>query len=152
MVIIGINAFHADASAAIYVDGKLIAAIEEERFSRIKHQAGFPFKAIDFCLQTAGLRYRDVDYFAIGRDPDAEIFLNSPSVSRQHARITISAGRATIDDLGSKNGTFAGNQRVVGPTSIGDGDVIVVGSVELILRVVQAPSSTKTEAGERHLG
>ena len=48
----------------------------------------------------------------LGRDPDVEIFLDSPGVSRRHARITISAGRATIEDLGSKNGTFVGDQRV----------------------------------------
>lgn len=74
MVIVGLNAFHADASAAIYVDGKLIAASEEERFSRIKHQAGFPEKALKFCLEEAGVHFRDVDHFAIGRDPDAKFF------------------------------------------------------------------------------
>jgi carbamoyltransferase len=49
MNIIGINAFHADASAAIFVNGKMIAAIEEERFRRVKHWAGFPELAIRFC-------------------------------------------------------------------------------------------------------
>ena len=137
------------------------------RFIRTVHRFGYAFRetaarsdagppdrggSIAFRLKWMNGRITlEEGVHVIGRDPDAEIFLNSPSVSRQHARITISAGRATIDDLGSKNGTFAGNQRVVGPTSIGDGDVIVVGSVELILRVVQAPSSTKTAAGERHL-
>ena len=81
----------------------------------------------------------------IGRDPDAEIFLNSAGVSRRHARIMISAGRATIEDLGSKNGTFVGDQRVEGTGSLGDGDIIGVGSVKLTLRMVQTPSSTKTE-------
>jgi pSer/pThr/pTyr-binding forkhead associated (FHA) protein len=73
---------------------------------------------------------------------DAEIFLNSAGVSRRHARITISAGRATIEDLGSKNGTFVGNQRVDSPRSIVDGDTIGVGAVKLTLTVVQSPSST----------
>ena len=81
----------------------------------------------------------------IGRDPDAEIFLNSAGVSRRHARIGIATGRATIEDLGSKNGTFVGDQRVEGPRSLGDGDIIGVGSVKLTLRVFQTPSSTKTE-------
>jgi DNA-binding winged helix-turn-helix (wHTH) protein len=81
----------------------------------------------------------------IGRDPDAEIFLNSAGVSRHHARITISAGQATIDDLGSKNGTFVHDQRVEGTRSLRDGDIIGVGAVKLTLRMVQAPSSTKTE-------
>ena len=73
MIIIGINAYHADASAAIFVDGKMIAAIEEERFTRIKHWAGFPKQAIEFCLAEAGVQYEDVNYYAIGRDPKAKI-------------------------------------------------------------------------------
>jgi len=81
----------------------------------------------------------------IGRDPDAEIFLNSAGVSRRHARIGISAGRATIEDLASKNGTFVGDQRVEGPRSLGDGDIIGVGPVKLTLRIFQTPNSTKTE-------
>ncbi|MEO8720321.1 MAG: carbamoyltransferase C-terminal domain-containing protein [Ginsengibacter sp.] len=74
MIILGINAYHADSSAAILVDGKLIAAIEEERFRRIKHWAGFPVKAIEFCLKEAGIGYNEVSYFAIGRDPKAKLF------------------------------------------------------------------------------
>ncbi len=74
MIIAGINAFHADASAAIYVDGKLVAASEEERFSRIKHQAGFPHEALRFCLAEAGVRFRDVNHYVIGRAPDAKLF------------------------------------------------------------------------------
>lgn len=74
MIILGINAYHADASAAIFVDGKMVAAIEEERFSRIKHWAGFPQQAIEFCLKEAGVNYKDVDHFAIGRDPGAKLF------------------------------------------------------------------------------
>jgi DNA-binding winged helix-turn-helix (wHTH) protein len=81
----------------------------------------------------------------IGRDPDAEIFLNSAGVSRRHALIKIFGGRATIEDLGSKNGTFVGDQRVDGPRSLGDGDIIGVGSMKLTLRIFQTPTSTKTE-------
>jgi carbamoyltransferase len=72
MIIIGINAYHADSSAAIFVDGKLIAAIEEERFTRVKHWAGFPVKSIEFCLKEAGIQISQVDHFAIGRDPKAK--------------------------------------------------------------------------------
>jgi carbamoyltransferase len=74
MIILGINAYHADSSAAIFVDGKMIAAIEEERFRRVKHWAGFPELAIAFCLQEAGIGYDEVDYYAIGRDPKAKFF------------------------------------------------------------------------------
>lgn len=72
MIILGINAYHADSSAAIFVNGKMIAAIEEERFRRIKHWAGFPKLAIEFCLKEAGIGYEQVDFFAIGRDPKAK--------------------------------------------------------------------------------
>lgn len=74
MIILGINAWHADSSAAIFVDGKLIAAIEEERFKRVKHWAGFPQGAIEFCLKETGIGYEEVDYYAIGRDPKAKFF------------------------------------------------------------------------------
>ena len=74
MIILGINAYHADSSAAIFVNGKLIAAIEEERFKRVKHWAGFPQLAIEFCLKEAGISYKEVDHFAIGRDPKAKFF------------------------------------------------------------------------------
>jgi DNA-binding winged helix-turn-helix (wHTH) protein len=86
----------------------------------------------------------------IGRDPDAEIFLNSAGVSRHHARVRIAASRATIEDLGSKNGTFVGDQRVDGVRPLSDGDIIGVGAVKLTLRIVAAPNSTRTEPRERN--
>lgn len=73
MYILGLNAYHADSSAAIYKDGVLIAAIEEERFRRIKHWAGFPSRAIEFCLKEAGVTLEDVDHITIGRDPKAKL-------------------------------------------------------------------------------
>ncbi len=74
MYILGLNAYHADSSAAILKDGVLIAAIEEERFRRIKHWAGFPSEAIRFCLREAGITLDQVDHIAIGRDPKAKYF------------------------------------------------------------------------------
>ncbi|WP_423149069.1 carbamoyltransferase [Rubrolithibacter danxiaensis] len=71
MYILGINAYHGDASACIYKDDQLIAASEEERFRRIKHWAGFPTQAIEFCLKEAAVSITDVDYIAISRDPKA---------------------------------------------------------------------------------
>lgn len=73
MIVLGINAYHADSSAAIFVDGKMIAAIEEERFRRVKHWAGFPSMAIEFCLKEAGVTLAQVDHIAIGRDPWAKL-------------------------------------------------------------------------------
>ncbi len=74
MYILGINAYHADSSAAIFKDGELIAATEEERFRRIKHWAGFPSEAIIFCLKEAGITLKEVDYICIGRDPKAKFW------------------------------------------------------------------------------
>jgi carbamoyltransferase len=71
MYILGINAYHGDSSACLYQDGNIIAATEEERFRRIKHWAGFPTQAIEFCLKEAGISIQDVDYIAISRDPKA---------------------------------------------------------------------------------
>ncbi|MDB5440502.1 MAG: Carbamoyltransferase [Caulobacteraceae bacterium] len=68
MIILGLNAFHGDAAAAIVRDGQLIAAVEEERFRRIKHWAGFPSQAIAYCLAEAGLALGDVDYIAVNSD------------------------------------------------------------------------------------
>ena len=73
MVILGINAYHANASAAIVVDGRLVAAVEEERLNRIKYAAGFPAQAIQFCLDRVGAKLKDVDHIAVPRDPWARI-------------------------------------------------------------------------------
>jgi carbamoyltransferase len=69
--ILGLNAFHGDSAACLVVDGKLIAAAEEERFRRIKHWAGLPTMAIDYCLREGRLGWRDIDHIAINRQPGA---------------------------------------------------------------------------------
>lgn len=74
MYILGINAYHADSSAAIFKDGEMIAATEEERFTRIKHWAGFPTQAIRFCLKEAGITLAALDHITIGRDAKAKLF------------------------------------------------------------------------------
>src|SRR5271170_7612664 len=73
MIILGINAYHANAAAAIVVDGRLIAAVEEERLNRVKYSAGLPARAIQFCLDRAGVKLREVDHIAIPRDPWARL-------------------------------------------------------------------------------
>jgi len=72
-VILGINAYHADSAACLVIDGKLIAAAEEERFRRIKHWAGFPARAIEYCLRAANLRLTDVTCVAQNTDPRANL-------------------------------------------------------------------------------
>ena len=71
--ILGLNAYHGDAAAALVVDGQLVAAAEEERFNRVKHCAGFPELAAAWCLADAGLAPADLDHVAIGRDPRANL-------------------------------------------------------------------------------
>ena len=74
MYILGLNAYHGDSSACIFKDGKLIAAIEEERIRRIKHWAGFPSESIKFCLDECGISIQEVDNITISRDPSANIY------------------------------------------------------------------------------
>lgn len=71
LIILGLNAFHGDAAAAIVRDGVLVAAAEEERFRRIKHWAGFPSQAIAYCLAEAGVSLSDVDHIAVNSDGNA---------------------------------------------------------------------------------
>jgi carbamoyltransferase len=71
--ILGLNAFHGDAAACLMIDGKLVAAAEEERFRRIKHWAGFPSEAIRWCLREAGIDLHGVDHVAVNQDARANI-------------------------------------------------------------------------------
>jgi carbamoyltransferase len=67
--ILGISAYYHDSAAALVVDGHIVAAAQEERYSRVKHDAGYPARAIDFCLAEAGLAPADVDYVAFYEKP-----------------------------------------------------------------------------------
>jgi len=93
MNILGINAYHGNASAALVCDGKLIAAVEEERFNRVKYAAGFPAAAIRYCLQEAGITLADLDHVAVPRNPYARLgtklfyALRMPSFARERARV-----------------------------------------------------------------
>src|SRR6202040_3982303 len=69
MTILGRNAYHGDSAACLFINGKLVAAAEEERFRRIKHWAGLPTSAINYCLEGAGLRLEEIDHIAINRRP-----------------------------------------------------------------------------------
>ena len=84
MYILGINAYHGDAAAALVHNGKLIAAVEEERFNRIKHCAGFPEQAIRYCIEAAGVGVEDLDHIGISRDPSAHL----------HKKVLFAASRA----------------------------------------------------------
>ncbi len=71
--ILGINAFHGDAAACLVQDGQLVAAVEEERFTRIKHWAGFPQQAIRYCLAVGGVAPADLHHVALSANPKANL-------------------------------------------------------------------------------
>lgn len=80
----------------------------------------------------------------LGRDPDVDVLLNYPGVSRRHALIRISGDTVTIEDLGSKNGTFVADQLVQGTRTLTDGDIIRAGSAEVTFTVLEVQTSTET--------
>jgi carbamoyltransferase len=114
--ILGLNAYHGDAAAALLIDGELVAAAEEERFNRVKHVAGFPSLAAAWCLAEAGLKPEQLDHIAVGRDPRANIgakirrtLRHRPGVSYIRERLSNQArvgeaGDAVADALGVDRG------------------------------------------------
>ena len=72
--ILGINAYHGDSSACIFHNGKIVAAIEEERLRRVKHWAGFPIEAIKFCLKESNISITEIDHITLSRNPRANFF------------------------------------------------------------------------------
>src|SRR5262249_30954044 len=106
MIILGLNAFHADSAAAIVRDGKLIAAAEEERFRRVKHWAGFPTQAIEYCLREANVNLGDIDHVATNQDSRANflrklgyVLSNRPDPALVIARWRNRRHRAGVLDL-----------------------------------------------------
>jgi carbamoyltransferase len=106
MIILGVNAFHADSSAALVKDGVLVAAAEEERFRRVKHWAGFPSQSITYCLREAGLSLSDVDHVAVNMDDRAHrlrkvgyVLRHSPNVRLVLARLRNRSRRRRLTEL-----------------------------------------------------
>lgn len=106
MVILGLNAFHGDSSAALVRDGKLIAAAEEERFRRIKHWAGFPVHAISYCMNQAGVRLSDIEHIALNQDNRANLMrkigyflFKRPSINLVLSRLRNRRARAGVPVL-----------------------------------------------------
>jgi DNA-binding winged helix-turn-helix (wHTH) protein len=79
----------------------------------------------------------------LGRDPDATVWFDRRGVSRFHARITVTADKATIEDLGSTNGTWVNDQRISQPMPLGDGDAIRLGPIQATFRVRHAAAPTE---------
>ena len=87
MIILGINAYHGDSSACILKNGELIAAVEEERFVREKHWAGFPKNAIQYCLKEANVTLDDISHIALNRNPKANLVQKFIYLLRRRPRI-----------------------------------------------------------------
>jgi carbamoyltransferase len=106
MIILGLNAFHGDSSAALVRDGQLIAAAEEERFRRIKHWAGFPVHAISYCLSQAGVQLSDVEHVAFNQDNRANLMrkicyflIKPPNINSVLSRLRNRRARAGLPAL-----------------------------------------------------
>jgi len=80
----------------------------------------------------------------LGREGADVLALDSPTISRRHARLTLSGDTATLEDLGSKNGTYVNEVRVTSPVAVADGDVVRAGSLVFTFRLTRAGSSTQT--------
>jgi carbamoyltransferase len=106
MIILGINAHHADSSACILKNGELVAAVEEERFTRIKHWAGFPIQSIKYCLREAGVGIEAVNHIALNRDPKANLLHKAWYILRQRPSLALLKDRAknaaTVIDIKKK--------------------------------------------------
>src|SRR5438552_5746559 len=116
MYILGINAYHGDAAAAIIRDGELIAAVEEERFNRFKHCAGFPTESVRYCLQVAGIPIEAVEHVGISRDPSAHLHKKILFAATRAARQATGSGSrrrqvevATLEEEGIASNGHAGN-------------------------------------------
>lgn len=163
--------FVVDANLSVLV-GEIRRALadsaQEPRFIRTVHKVGYAFCGEASDAPAAGrapgpggtrcwLAWNDRTFVlaagenVIGRDPACGIWLDAPGVSRRHARVRLDApgGAATLDDLGSTNGTFVGEARVASPTRLGDGDLVHIGSVTLTFRAWSPERPRATERIKR---
>jgi DNA-binding winged helix-turn-helix (wHTH) protein len=130
----------------------------EPRFVRTAHRYGYAFaadvaeapSAADDPLSSCSLEWhggrvtlRQGEHL-IGRDPDMAVRIKDPSVSRRHARVRIAGDDATVEDLGSKNGTLIDGHPIASAVRLSDGDEIVVGSVRMVVRILRREPSTQT--------
>jgi DNA-binding winged helix-turn-helix (wHTH) protein len=148
------------------VVGEIRASLEDDarspRFLRTVHGVGYAFcgtASVDpaAAAPTAGerLRYRllfedrEITLRSgenlLGRVDEGVLWIDSPSVSRRHARIRVDASGATLEDLGSKNGTFCRGERISSPVRLEDGEGFRLGKVALTLRILPADAATLTD-------
>jgi len=135
----------------------------ESRFVRTVHRFGYAFsgsaqetgarlspvagrKAVHWLVRGRKRIPLEPGETILGRDPGAAVFLDDRSVSRRHARIVVSDEGATLEDLGSKNGTFVDRKKIEAPVSLADGDKLKIGAVPVTVRIFAVPESTETGA------
>jgi DNA-binding winged helix-turn-helix (wHTH) protein len=135
---------------------------QQSRFVRTVHGLGYAFsgEAIEETPARAGRGRRSAprlvseqEVFALrpgenvlGRDEDVTVRIDAPGVSRHHARIVVTEDQATLEDLGSKNGTYLRGERLKAPAVLADGDALRLGSQHLVFRSLRRAGSTLTEA------
>ena len=143
--------------------GEVRAALGDDprkpRFVRTVHGFGYAFRDAPAAANAPPERSRAVLYrltwqdgqatveegeHLLGRDPALLLFLDSPSVSRRHARLQLAGGEAVLEDLGSKNGTYVNGRKTTSPVRVSDGDDIRVGTVRLTIRMLAGQPSTET--------
>ena len=114
-IILGINAFHAGAAAALVVNGEPVVAIAEERLNRVKYYAGFPALSIQRCIEYAGLTFSDIDAVAIGRDKSANRVQKLAYVAQHPSRLLnfakLRSARSALDDIKSQIVAHCGANR-----------------------------------------
>jgi hypothetical protein len=159
------NTFVTDANLAILIT-EIRSALDDDaralQYVRTLHGFGYAFLGTALEVTRAGARpaLSGVSYWLIwrerkfplaegpnltGRSPEAAVWLDVPGVSREHARLTIARGSVTLEDLGSRNGTFRAGERVTAPVALCDGDQIQFGPVVLTFRVWLPGAGTATE-------
>lgn len=107
MNVLGLNAYHGDVSAALVRDGELIVAVEEERFRRIKHCAGFPHAAIAECLREGGIPASAVDVFAVSRNPRAHLWRKALFLLRHRPKGTVASRARNMASIAALPATIA---------------------------------------------
>src|SRR6266576_705671 len=142
MYILGINAYHGDAAAALIKDGRIVAAAEEERFNRVKHCAGFPAASLRYCLAAAGITIEDVDHIGISRDPSAHL----------HKKILFAASRAARGTVGSRQKAVGRKKAVVGSEQWAVGRDESVAAGDAVLSTQHSVLSTSSGNGRNGKG
>jgi DNA-binding winged helix-turn-helix (wHTH) protein len=125
----------------------------QERFIRTVHGFGYAFAAEVSAGPRARIVWEDCSFplhggeNVLGRDPKAGVRIDAPGVSRRHARIVLGEDGATIEDLGSKNGTYVEERRLEGPAVLDDGTRLRLGRQLLVFRSAGPSAPTSTESG-----